>query len=94
MPAPVRAADEEELRVRPGVALLGEVRLDLAARPLPSSASWAQRPRYSTRIQWSTRLAVAASGSAKLRETSEQNSLRCCSGIRLLRDARRSPGRS
>jgi hypothetical protein len=36
VPAPVRAAHEEELRVRPGVALLGEVRLDLVGEPAPA----------------------------------------------------------
>jgi hypothetical protein len=58
----------------------------------PSTASWAQRPRYSSRIQVSTRLAVAASGSASAREVSAQKGLvaedaadhlpvrDCCSG--------------
>src|SRR6478736_503888 len=44
-------------------------------RPLPGSTSWPQRPRYSTRIQWSTRLAVPARGSRFSRETSEQKGL-------------------
>src|SRR5207247_2362128 len=44
-------------------------------RPLPASASELQTPRYSTRSQWSTRLAVPVSASRLSTEISEQNGL-------------------
>ncbi len=40
---------------------------------LPPSTSRSHAPRYSTRIQWSIRLAVAASGSAHSDETFAQS---------------------
>src|ERR1041384_612721 len=49
--------------------------LTWSERPLPPTASLLQSPRYSSRIQWSTRLAVPASGSEVSSETSEQKGL-------------------
>ena len=54
--------------------LLAQVRLQLVARArLPPSTSRSHMPRYSSRIQLSIRLAVAASGSALALETAAHN---------------------
>ena len=72
--AALRLLDEQEPRVRERRELPAQVLLQLRREQAPAERRRAPtRPRYSTRIQWSTRLAVAASGSPPALETAAQN---------------------
>ena len=72
----LRAPDEEDAALREPRPLLTEVLLQLARGGRSGRSRRApQRPRYSIRIQVSTRLAVAASDSASASEVSAQSGL-------------------
>ena len=69
-----RLLDEQQPRVRERRELCAEVLLQLGRERARGERLVAPRPpRYSTRIQWSTRLAVAETGSPLALETAAQN---------------------
>ena len=81
---PLRLLDEEEPRaLERGPVEPRRCAFSSGEKRQSPSTSRAQAPRYSTRIQWSIRLAVAASDSSLALETAAQKARRSARGARL-----------